>query len=427
MKLPIVFTRWIFCWRRCLSIAAVLLVGTAVFWGPAVIAQYQLHRGAAELRRFHTAEGQRWLLEAEKYAPQNGEVHFLLARTLRHEWKFDAAERELQRALDCGVPGTRVRIERTLAKAQTAHVRDVQRDLPRLLESPGDDGEEICAAFVNGFCINLNFAAADQLLTAWISDYPQSAEAHFRRGNFFYGQMDWMSAVAAYSECVKFDPTRWKARLSLAQCALNLHDPGTAEPEFRRVLRENPQLPAAELGLGDCLFTLARVDEARAIYEQIAARHPRDFAIREKLGALELQVGNPQRALDWLSPVAKAWPEDLAIALQMAQALQQTQDSDAARPYLETARRGEQAISRLDELLEEVRERPHDLEIRCELGTTNLRLRSREDGVNWLKSVLQYDPRHIEAHLALAEYFKKMGDAEQAEQHERAAADANSN
>jgi Tfp pilus assembly protein PilF len=50
-----------------------------------------------------------------------------------------------------------------------------------------------------------------------------------------------------------------------------------------------------------------------------------------------------------------------------------------------------------------------------------LRYRSREEGVSWLNSLLQYDPHHRAAHRALADYYSKVGETDLADQHQRAA------
>jgi hypothetical protein len=44
-----------------------------------------------------------------------------------------------------------------------------------------------------------------------------------------------------------------------------------------------------------------------------------------------------------------------------------------------------------------------------------------EESLRWLHSTLREDPRHVEAHRALAGYYRTVGDAAQAAEHERAA------
>jgi tetratricopeptide (TPR) repeat protein len=378
------------------------------------------------MQRFQTDAGVKWLLAGERMAPADAEIHFLLARAYRRLGKYDDAARHLKRATQYGMPAARIELETRLSLAQTARVRDVQDYLPGMLMSAGEDGEDVCAAYVNGFCLSLDFFAANKLVDAWTADYADSAEPYFGRGNVCFGQSDWEGAVAAYRKCLELDPSRTRARLLLAHCLLNMNNPALAEPEFRQVLRELPDNLGARLGLGMCLTNLTRIDEARTVLREVVERAPRDFDARQRLGELELQSRRPEAALEWIRPIAEAWPDDPAIALLMSQALQQTGHAAEARKYSEVVRRGEQATARLDKLTNDVRHRPADLALRCEIGTLFLRYRSRDDGVNWLNSVLQYEPRHVGAHRALAEYFSKIGDDRSAEEHRRAADEAES-
>jgi tetratricopeptide (TPR) repeat protein len=264
------------------------------------------------------------------------------------------------------------------------------------------------------------------LLDAWTADYPDSAEPYFRRGNVCYGQMDWQGAVSAYQKCLQLDPARTKTRLLLAQCFLNMNDPALAEPQFRLVLRELPDNLAAGLSLGVCLMNLSRIDEARAAFQHVVELAPRGFEARQRLGELELHDQRPEVALEWIRPISESWPDDPAIATLMAQALQQTGHAAEAPKYWDVVRRSDQAISRLEKLTTDVRDRPADLALRCEIGILYLRYRSREDGATWLNSVLQYDPRHERAHRALSEYYDKAGEFELARQHLQAADEAKS-
>src|SRR5207245_8572730 len=111
--------------------------------------------------------------------------------------------------------------------------------------------------------------------------------------------------------------------------------------------------------------------------------------------------------------------DDSALATLMAQALQETGSLAEARKYWEAVRRGEVASERLDVLIAQVRKRPSDLALRYEIGTMLIRYRAREEGAGWLRSLLQYDPGHVAAHRALADYYSKIGETELAEQHRR--------
>jgi hypothetical protein len=53
-----------------------------------------------------------------------------------------------------------------------------------------------------------------------------------------------------------------------------------------------------------------------------------------------------------------------------------------------------------------VADQPDNLQLRYEIGAAHLRYGNTEDGMMWLQSVLNIDPKHQPTHLALAEYYE---------------------
>jgi tetratricopeptide (TPR) repeat protein len=407
--------------RIVLLCTAASLLPLAVFWLPWLLAQYDLYRGRAALQRFQAEAALKWLQAGQKLDADSAEMNFLLGRALRRLGRFDEMGRHLERARQLGFPLRRIERERRLALAQTARVEEVQADLPEMLTSAGDDGAEICAAYVNGFCLVLDFESANRLLDAWSADIPADPEPHFQRGNLWYAQNEWKNAVPAYLRCLELDPSRTKARLSLAQCLLKMNEPAQAEQHFRRCLNDDPGNLDIWLGLATCLMTLGNADDAQKALQYVAGRSPRHFEARRRLGELELEADRPEAALKWLAPLAEDWPDDSTVAKLMAQALQETGNVTEARKHWEKVRLGEEAISRLEKLSREVRGHPDDPELRYELGIMLMRYRSRDDGASWLRSLLQYDPHHRRAHRALADYYSKIGEVDRANEHRRLA------
>lgn len=401
--------------------AAALVTPVLVFAAPWAVSQYALGRARAALANHDDDAALGWLHTSRKWAPDDGETHFLLARAWRHKARYDEVSQELEEAARLEFPAARLERERRLAIAQTARVHDVAQYLSGMLTAPGDDGPEICAAYVNGYCLSLDFNAANRLLDAWIADYPDDPEPHYRRGDLWYALIEWQAAVESYRACLARDPKRTRVRLSLARCLIKMNEPAEAEQHFRQCLKAMPENVEAWLGLGMCLLSLGQADDAREALAHAAQLAPGNFEVRQRLGELELQVGRAEQALEWIRPLAEKWPEDSALASLMAQALQEMGDAAGAKKFWEAVRQGEAASARLDSLIADVRKRPTDLGLRCEIGEMLIRYRSREEGLSWLNSVLQYDQGHRGAHRALADYFSKNGDVGLADEHRRLA------
>ena len=53
-----------------------------------------------------------------------------------------------------------------------------------------------------------------------------------------------------------------------------------------------------------------------------------------------------------------------------------------------------------------VHSNPADAEARYQIGITELKYGTEQDGIQWLQSVLNYEPGHKETNAALASYYE---------------------
>ena len=86
--------------------------------------------------------------EAARLTPNYGEVHFTMARVFRRQGHLDKVHESLEQAAKLGVTRNRIRREEWLAMAQAGQMKEARPHLSELLINPGDDGPEICEAYV---------------------------------------------------------------------------------------------------------------------------------------------------------------------------------------------------------------------------------------------------------------------------------------
>jgi thioredoxin-like negative regulator of GroEL len=73
----------------------------------------------------------------------------------------------------------------------------------------------------------------------------------------------------------------------------------------------------------------------------------------------------------------------------------------------------------LDEATAKVAAAPKDPQWRYEAGAILLRNEQKEEGLRWLLSALEIDPRHAPTHAALAAHYEREGNRELAAYHRR--------
>lgn len=402
-----------------------LLAGALVLLAVAAIAATPLrahyHRSCARdlLAEWKTEAALQSLLEAERLAPDHAETQFWLARAHRRLGNFDRMDHHLSSARRLGFPKERIEREEILADAQMGRVAHAERHLTHLLQNPEDDGPDICKAYINGYCLNLLFQEALILLDAWAAEYPADSEQWVSRGELWRSRSEWDDGAEAYRKAVELAPTHFKARYGLAQCLLKKNEPGQAEVHFRQCLQLRPEHSGALVGLGIALTSQQQLEEARSLFRRAIEHDSDSLEARRALAELELNANRPRDAIRCIQPAAEQWPEDAALCYALAQAYQAVGDKASAQRHFDVVDRAERELGELEQLVKDVAKRPQDTDLRYQIGEKVLRYRSREEGVGWLKSVLLIDPRHGPTHALLADYYRKTGRGDLADQHRR--------
>lgn len=405
-------------WKRLLAAAFVIIALAAAYWGAIPLA-VQFHTGRA--RQFLYQRDNQHALDqlriALRLAPERAETCFLLARAHRRLGNLDRVEPLLRQAEKLGGDPERAKRETWLAWAQAGRLREAEPHLSELLMDTREDGAEICAAYVQGYFTNLQPREALQLLDAWQHDYPGDPQLYFMRGYLKQALALWSEAAESYRRGLELAPGQTLMRVHLAEVLGELNETDEAIRQFQRCADETPSDVAIFAAWAKCLIKQGHTDQARPVLQRaldVASMH---FETLRQLGELELAEGNFPAALPPLQAAASQRPYDTATRNALGKTLQALGKAEEARPHLEYAAAAEESLSRMERELRLVVERPKDPELRYDIGLTLLRYGSPPDGVKWLHTVLELDPRHQAAHRALAAYYENVGNLPQAAQH----------
>lgn len=142
---------------------------------------------------------------------------------------------------------------------------------------------------------------------------PTDANAHVQLGNIHVTQGDLEKAKASYLEAVRLDPSS-PNRYSLGQAYLELGDYRNAEAQFKRVKELEPGKPNGDYGLGLIYAKQGKTQEAIGAFERAIAKQKDFWFAHVELGYALTEIGERDRAAEIVSGM-RGKADDLADTL----------------------------------------------------------------------------------------------------------------
>jgi tetratricopeptide (TPR) repeat protein len=410
--------------RTRLRTAVVLLVllalaGTAV--GVPVYAHHQWTAAQLAVKQSRLDEARRRLRICLFFWPRSVEVNVLAARAARLGGDFETAESYLNHCLKLQKDKTQaVELELLLMRVQRGEVDEVAPILWRCVETENPETPLILRTLSGAYMYNLRFDRAYPCLTRWIEEAPDEADAYYWRGSILERMNNFDKAIEDYREAVLLDPNHVWARLKLAELYLDKSNPEAAAPHLELLHEQHPDHPHAMARLGQCRYLQGRLKEARGLLEAAVELLPNDPALLVHLAKLELQEKHPDKAEKWLRRVLTIDPTDTEARYSLAKALglqgRQREAKDAMAQY----EKDRELLKRAAQALQTGTDRPTSTTADLfDIGSIFLRSGQDRLGRFWLERALQRDPFHQPSRQALADYYEKIGDRDEAEKHRR--------
>lgn len=252
---------------------------------------------------------------------------------------------------------------------------------------------------------------------------------------------DYAAAIPHLEEALDGDPANDNARFNLAYAYQSQGDQQNAIRHYRVVAERQPDLLAARQNLAGLLMSGGQFEEAAEHFQAIAGARPGDTQVLRMLAVAYMQASDAGAAARTYRQILEIEPGSPETLLGMAQALDGAgRLTDAVPYYLRAgardpklhellpaiAARLEQSGARQDalELFRRwARFRPNDATVQEELG-----IRLLEDGN--LRAATAALERSVEIapsgqrHAALAEVYRRAGDADAAHTQLRLAAES---
>lgn len=392
------------------SFVAVTIVG---FWAvPRTAKSWRFARSAKLLegRRHEEAKG---LLQNLRSAyPHDPAVLLRLARVYRRLGEFEKMSTILGEAAKCKAPLRAIELEAVLAKAQVGHLSEVGRRLPQLLANPGDDGPDICEAYVNGYFLLHKVDFAFRIIEAWKADYPQDPQPYLFEGAYFEQLGISSKSVPAVKRALELAPHRDDIRVRLAKQLFDVQEIEQAAAEASFVLKTDAANPNAKVILAKCLNVLGKPETAIRHLEQVISTSPKNVDAFAALGQLQVEAQQYGAAVRSLERAFELKPFDSGLRYTLANALVADGQHEEAKLHFQIVSEAKQQLATINQLKDAVNKSPDSADLRYEIGWRLLKFDDPVQGELWLRSTLEIDPDHEQARNALVEHYQMTGKSE---------------
>jgi tetratricopeptide (TPR) repeat protein len=411
-----------------------LLLGVGgYFLAPQLWAWRHLEQGREALRQRNFPDALSHLRSCLEVWPADPATHLLAAQAARRAGLVEEAERHLRRCAQLPTAPEALRLEHSLLRATTGDLAPMEADLlDRVRRDSSREDKDSRATAVS----ILEALTAGHVRMQHFPEALRCAEDLLRRepdhvqGLLWHGWAKerlgrYEEALEDYGRAVALRPDDVMARLSLGELLLYFSRADDAVEHFAFLHDRQPadvsSNPAVRLGLARCRRGLGQTEEARRLLEELVREFPQEAPILRERGQLALEEGQAADAEDWLRRALALAPHDRLTNFALYQCLQGRGKTEEARGYLEEVRRIDADLKRLSQLQAALSKPSRTPAQRREAGLLCLRLGRELEGLGWLFSSLQEDPRQPEVHQALADYFERTGQAERAARHRRLA------
>jgi tetratricopeptide (TPR) repeat protein len=413
--------------RRRAGITVALLVSAAAVWAGysyyspdwrADRALKSARKAAADSDYEQAREHLRVLLQLR---PNSAPGHFLMARASRQSDDLVAARRHLVQARAGGWLREDLEIEEHLIEAQEIGPRgENEKGLHALVLARHPAEREILEGLVKGYRNAGLPVAAMSWLATWIDRFPEDWLPYQWRADTFRQLNLPDDARADFLRVLELRPRTPDALRGLGQLELeDKRDAGAARGHFAALLEVAPDDPAGLLGMSVCLRSQGDSAGARGVLDHLLAREPGHARGCLEYAGIEAEAGRPVEALGWATRAEASLPDEPELHYRLGALFNQLGRPEAAAPHLARSELLGEAYRKTGEWARQLLNDPSKTELRYQIGAELLRVGRDETAVAWLHSALLEKPDHKPSHLALASYYRRVGDAVRTAEHER--------
>ncbi|MFB6346222.1 MAG: tetratricopeptide repeat protein [bacterium] len=230
-----------FFWFLILSLAGLLVLGILLVTKGMVNEEDPLVREAEEkLKQGSAHEAEPLLRQATQLNPQNAKAQWDLAKVLQRSGQYNQAAEQLEYALSNSLFPSDVDLDDALVRL--GQIYEKARNYPRAIDT----------------------------WSRYLEQYPDSMEAHFRRGRLYYAENKVDRALNDFLSIEdNFDERPDLLALYLGRCYRRIDQYEDAFDYYEDYLQNNPDDYQALLELSDVAQEIGKGDRARSALNQV--------------------------------------------------------------------------------------------------------------------------------------------------------------
>ncbi len=389
-----------------LALIGVISAGVAAFFW----SDYHLSAARREIDRGHNAAGFAHLESCRRVRPDQPEVLLLSARLARRNGAWTESEELLDRYWRQRGDDDALVLERLLLRAARGEVESVQPLLEARIAQDDPSAPLAREALIAGLLYRFQLDAAAWQIDRWLQSDPDSTMALLFQGKLFQQREQTSEALDSFRQILELDPEHDEARMLLTTGLLGVSQGEEALGHAEYLRHRLPGNANVMVQQAQALMLLGRDDEARPILDECLRNHTNHAAALLTRGKLARRAGDNELAEHDLGLAIRLDPGDVTARDQYAQVLHANGKTEEAAQQREEHRRMLADIQRINELVHgRLRERPNDAEAHFEGAMIAMRAGQFRTGHRWLLRTLEIDPNHLEAHRALAAYYRETG------------------
>ncbi len=209
---------------------------------------------------------------------------------------------------------------------------------------------------------------------------PDDSQAHYLAGHARARTGNLEGAITSYERAVQLDPQSALAHLELGQALANLGRFDAAAESYDRAAALDADLASYQFELAEKVERSGDKEKAVALYRAYVADRPDEFAVRERIGFLLLELERYPEAIAELEAVVESSPTP-ANRAALAQAYASGEDREKA----------------LTKWAEAAAAEPGDARLRLRYATSLLNARRYEEAAAEYLATVKLDPNQAEA------------------------------